>query len=101
MQKENSVERPTLDYSSIFLRLPLGAGSRGVRVYVTVLVTTCLTFIDRGRPVCGGSGKYRVFPSMIQLVGEKGERGTALRGVALRGVALFDVVLRGDSLIEE
>jgi len=29
------------------LRLPLGAGSRGVRVYVTVRVTTCLTLTGR------------------------------------------------------
>ena len=28
---------------SIFLLFPRGAGSSGVRVYVTVLVTTCLT----------------------------------------------------------
>ena len=32
-------------HSSIFLLLPLGAGSRGVREYVTVLVTTCRTLI--------------------------------------------------------
>ena len=29
--------------TSIFLLLPFGAGSSGVRQYVTVLVTTCLT----------------------------------------------------------
>jgi hypothetical protein len=68
---------------------------------VTVLVTTCLTLTDLGHPDLGGSGKYRVLPSMIQLVGEYGECGNALLGVALRGVALLEMALRGDSLTGE
>ena len=78
---------------------------------MTVLVTTCLTLTARGTLDRGGSAKYRVLPSMIQLLGEYGERrivllGVALRGVALLGVELFgvallDVELRGDSLMEE
>jgi hypothetical protein len=43
---------------SIFLRLPFGAGSNGVtgvRVYVTVLVTTCLTLTGRGAADRGAS----------------------------------------------
>lgn len=36
---------------SIFLLLPLGAGSRGVRQYVTVLVTTCRTWTLPGGPL--------------------------------------------------
>ena len=39
---EASFDEPTSS-TSIFLLLPFGAGSSGVRQYVTVLVTTCLT----------------------------------------------------------
>ena len=41
-------------HHSSFLLLPLGAGSSGVTgvlVYVTVLVTTCLTLTGRDAPV--------------------------------------------------
>ena len=65
-------------------RFPLGAGSSGVRVYVTVRVTTCLTLTGRWPPVRGAS-KYRVLPSMAQAVGEKGERTAALRGESVAG----------------
>ena len=40
---------------SIFLRLPLGAGSSGVLVYVTVRVTTWRMLTLRGTPDSGGS----------------------------------------------
>lgn len=101
---------------SIFLLLPLGAGSKGVDVYVTVLVTTCLTLTWRGAEHIEGAPKTLVLPSMIQLVGENGERSTlllgvafvallrvALLGAALRGTALLGVALelRGDMLIME
>ena len=59
---------------SIFLLLPRGAGSRGVRVYVTVLVTTCLTLTGRWPPLDRGDAKCLVLPSMIQSAGEKGDR---------------------------
>ena len=58
--------------ASIFLLLPFGAGSSGVRQYVTVLVTTCLTLTRPGLPLISGSA----------LVGEK----VALHGAALSGV---------------
>lgn len=58
--------------ASIFLLLPLGAGSSGVRQYVTVLVTTCRTLTRPGLPLISGS----------MLVGEK----VALHGAALNGV---------------
>jgi len=40
---------------SIFLLLPLGAGSRGVRQYVTVLVTTCRTLTLPDLPLASAS----------------------------------------------
>lgn len=64
------------------LRLPLGAGSNGVRVYVTVRVTTCLTLTGRWQPLRGAS-KYCVLPAAAQCVGEKGERTEALRGESM------------------
>ena len=67
--KEQEV-RIGCDVHSIRLRFPFGAGSRAVRVYVTVRVTTCLTLTGRGRPDIGGSIIHRVLPSMYQLVGE-------------------------------
>lgn len=75
-------------YSS-FLRLPFGAGSRGVRVYVTVLVTTCLTLTGRWQPDRGGS-RYRVFPSRIQSAGENGERIAPLFGELVDGENIGD-----------
>ena len=66
------------------LRLPLGAGSSGVRVYVTVRVTTCLTLTGRWQPLRGAS-KYWDLPAMAQCVGEKGERPAALRGESVAG----------------
>lgn len=40
---EDAFDDDTSSSASIFLLLPLGAGSRGVRQYVTVRVTTCRT----------------------------------------------------------
>lgn len=57
---------------SSFLLLPFGAGSRGVRQYVTVLVTTWRTLTLPGLPLISGS----------TFVGEK----DALQGAALSGV---------------
>jgi hypothetical protein len=44
-KKGTSFSLPFSHYSSVFLFLPLGAGSSAVLEYVTVLVTTCLTLI--------------------------------------------------------
>ena len=59
---------------SSFLRLPLGAGSRGVRQYVTVRVTTCRTLTLPGWLVVADSAVY-----------SRGEKD-ALQGAALSGV---------------
>jgi len=72
------------DVHPTLLRFPLGAGSSGVRVYVTVRVTTCLTLTGRWLPMRGAS-KYRVLPSRAQSAGEKGERTAALRGESVAG----------------
>ena len=62
-------------YSNL-LFFPFGAGSSGVigvRVYVTVLVITCLTLTG----LCVhdlGPSEYLAFPSGAQSAGEKGER---------------------------
>lgn len=61
--------------ASSFRLLPLGAGSRGVRQYVTVLVTTCRTLTRPGLPFVSGS----------TWVGEK----VALHGAALSGVEVY------------
>lgn len=61
--------------TSIFLLLPFGAGSRGVRQYVTVRVTTCRTCTLPGGPLALASG----------LVKSRGEKD-ALHGAALMGV---------------
>lgn len=45
-KEERSIEIETQFSSSTFLRFPFGAGSIGVRAYVTFLVTTRLTLID-------------------------------------------------------
>ena len=58
--------------TSIFLRLPLGAGSSGVRQYVTVRVTTCRTLTLPGLPLASTSTS-------------RGEKD-ALQGAAERGV---------------
>lgn len=57
---------------SSFLLLPFGAGSSGVRQYVTVLVTTCRTLTLPGLPLISGSIS-------------RGEND-ALHGAALSGV---------------
>ena len=59
--------------TSSFLLLPFGAGSRGVRQYVTVRVTTCRTLTLPGLSVAE-SGAY-----------SRGEND-ALHGAALSGV---------------
>ena len=65
----------------------------GVLVYVTVLVTTCLTLtalcvLDRG------ASKYLLFPSMGQSAGENGERIALL--LALLSELLFGESIEGD-----
>ena len=80
--------------------MPLGAGSNAVRVYVTVLVTTCLTLTGRETPDCGGSMKLLVLPSIYQLVGEYGDLRTALLGVALAGVVELLIALFGEAQVE-
>lgn len=74
--------------ASSFRFLPLGAGSRGVRLYVTVRVTTDRTLTGRTQALRGAS-KYRCpLLSRFQSAGEKGERARlALMGEwALPGV---------------
>lgn len=72
---DHAFEDETSSSASIFLRLPLGAGSRGVRQYVTVLVTTCRTWtLPDGPPTSAG--------------GSRGEN-VAFHGAALRGVELY------------
>ena len=88
-------KNPEVDYSSR-LFFPLGAGSRGVTgdlVYVTVLVTTCLTLTDLCVPDRGAS-KCLVFPSITQSAGENGERIALL--LALPSVLLFGESVEGD-----
>lgn len=72
---EDAFDDDTSSSASIFLLLPFGAGSRGIRQYVTVRVTTCrtCTFPD-GPPIsaCGSCGE-----------------NVALQGAALRGVELY------------
>ena len=55
-----------------FQRLPFGAGSSGVRQYVTVRVTTCRTLILPGWLLRSGWGSF--------------DSNEALQGVELRGV---------------
>lgn len=59
--------------TSSFLLLPFGAGSRGVRQYVTVRVTTCRTWTFPGWPMAS------------RLDDSRGEK-VALQGAALSGV---------------
>ena len=71
-------------HSWVLRLLPFGGGSSGVRLYVTVRVTTCLTLTAFVIALLGAS-RYRSF----QSDGEKGDRIlVALRGRALHGVAL-------------
>lgn len=58
--------------ASSFLLFPLGAGSRGVRQYVTVRVTTWRTLTLPGFPLASGSASRGLY--------------VALQGAALRGV---------------
>ena len=62
----------SISSTSSFLLLPFGAGSSGVRQYVTVLVTTCRTLTLPGLPLISGSIS-------------RGEN-VALHGAALSGV---------------
>lgn len=79
--------------SLIFLFLPFGAGSNGVRLYTTVLVTTERTLTGRVQALRGAS-KYR-WPvlSRFQSAGEKGDRAI----VALDRAALEMFALLGES----
>ena len=91
-QEGTEREKPIIDHSSL-LFFPFGAGSRGVTgdlVYVTVLVTTCLTLTDLCVPDRGVS-KCLVFPSMAQSAGENGERIAPL-------LALLSTLLLGESV---
>jgi hypothetical protein len=64
-----------------FLLLPLGGGSKCVRLYVTVRVTTCRT-LTAFPPALRGVSIHRIF----QSEGEKGEcRVRALRGESVIG----------------
>lgn len=64
-----------------FLLLPLGGGSRCVRLYVTVRVTTCRTLTDFP-PALLGVSMHRIF----QSDGENGECTVrALRGESVIG----------------
>lgn len=74
----------------VLRRFPLGGGSSGVRLYVTVRVTTWRTLTDLAGVALRGVSKYRIF----QSDGEKGEH----RPVALRGVALSGVAVRGEGM---
>lgn len=59
----------------LFQRFPLGAGSSGVRQYVTVLVTTCLTLTLPGGPCASGLASC--------------DSNEALQGAALSGVETY------------
>lgn len=61
-------------HSCVLRRFPFGGGSSGVRLYVTVRVTTCRTLTALADVALlgvalRGASKYRSF----QLDGEKGE----------------------------
>lgn len=85
--------------SDVLRRFPFGGGSSGVRLYVTVRVTTCLTLTGFAEVALLG-----VFGARSCQLGEKAQwvlvalRGVALYGVALNGVALYGVALYGDAL---
>ena len=66
---------------SIFRFLPLGAGSSGVLLYVTVLVTTDRTLTGRTHALLGVSKYLCPEASKFQSAGEKGD----LAMVALMG----------------
>lgn len=84
--REQRKSTKKLLYSN-FLRLPFGAGSRGVRVYVTVLVTTWRTLTERWQPDRGvrGDSCIRALLSRYQSAGEKGERMALLWGESVGG----------------
>jgi hypothetical protein len=77
-------------YSFVFLRLPLGAGSKGVRLNVTVRVTTWRTLTERAQALRGES-KYRAVPSTAQSA-EKGVR--TLLGDSPAGEYMGDAGIR-------
>jgi hypothetical protein len=60
--------------ASSFRFLPLGAGSRAVLLYVTVLVTTDRTLTGRMQPLLGASKYLCPLLSRFQSAGENGER---------------------------
>lgn len=86
-----SAERKVYSFKRRFF--PFGAGSSGVLVYVTVLVTTCLTLTD----LCVadlGELMYRVLPSMLQSAGENGENTALLLGESVVGDQAGDCGMR-------
>ena len=80
-------------FSSIFLLLPLGAGSRGVRLYVMVRVITCRILTGRPQDVVAlrGESAHRVPDSKDQSDGENWVRTEA----ALRGDIAAGEIARG------
>lgn len=77
--------------SSIFRFLPFGAGSRGVRLYVTVRVTTDLTETGLTLVLLGDS-RYRRWSS-DQSAGENGDRAEVaiVLGVSQPGEQIGEV----------
>jgi len=69
-------------WSSALFLFPFGAGSRAVRLYVTVRVTTWRTLTGRAHALRGAS-KCRAPPSSAQSAGENGDR--TLMGESVAG----------------
>lgn len=88
-------------FSSTFLRFPLGAGSKGVRLYVIVRVTTCRTVTGRAQEEHREASRYRTLVSTGQSAGgEAAERKEALRGDSVTGEPFADAeILNGRNLI--